>query len=105
MEKSLEARLEFYKSKTSIISNWDTKKIKIKAKEIEWKDEVTYLGQFIPFQNRREKEISTRIRRGPNNYWGLKKIYKGRLPVKLETKNWELCTKTTITYGARTFRC
>ncbi len=78
------------------------KKIKIKGEKIEWKEEVTYLGQIILFQNRREKEISTRMKRGWNNYWGLKNIYKGGLPVKLKTKIWESCTRIAITYGAQT---
>ena len=61
-------------NKTKMISNAPEEPIRIGGNEIEWDKEITYLGQRVSFEDRRRKEISTRIKKGWGSFWKLKRL-------------------------------
>lgn len=64
IEASKKAGLKANMLKTKMISNAPEEPIRIEGEGIEWGKEVIYLGQRVSFEDRRRKEISTRIKKG-----------------------------------------
>lgn len=96
--------LEINMNKTYILSNAPKQRINIGGQEeVEWVNEVIYLGQLLSFEDRRGKEISTRVKKGWRNFWNLKDIYKAKVPINTKAKIWNMCTLPTLTYGAQTW--
>ncbi len=86
-----------------MVSKGPKKLIKIQGEEINIQDEVTYLGQLISFKNRREKELSMRIKKSWKNFWPPKSIFKSNMDLKLKTTVWQRCTMAVLMYSAQTW--
>jgi len=103
-QNSVKAGLEINVQKTKILANRKyNEPIKINGKVIEKVDNVKYLGQTISFENRGEKEMSKRTKKGWNKYWSLKSIFKNKLKNRLKSKVFNMCIIPTITYGSQTW--
>jgi len=64
-----EAGLKINVEKTKILSNARKEKVVIADEVIKWVNEFKYLGRVISFVNKRDRELSSRIRGGWKNFW------------------------------------
>lgn len=105
-EESKKAGLEMNLIKTKYITNTEDGNEDIRIdndRSIKAAEDVIYLGQTISATNRREKEITRRIKIGWNKYWALKRIFKTNLSLKIKSKVFNTCIIPAMNYGAQTW--
>ncbi len=97
------AGLKINGKKTKIIGRGEKQNLIIDDQDIEEVEEIEYLGQTISFKDRSNKIIKQRIKKGWNNFWALKTIFKGKISLKAKIKILRSSTVPALTYGAQTW--
>lgn len=101
--KSEERGLHMNTSKTKFMSSEDHTSLEINNNKIEQVISYVYLGQLITMEDRSEQELERRRALAWKKFWGLKRILKARVSLKIKTKILQMCVFPTLIYGCQTW--
>ncbi len=103
LNASQKAGLQVNAEKTKYMTNRDTGALYISNMVIGNVNEFTYLGQIMPFTDKMDKELQTRISKTWKGYWVLRQIFKSKMPIPLKTRILESCILPILLYSSQTW--
>lgn len=96
--------LEINVNKTKILTNNVERPIVIKGNNMEYVNEIIYLGKQISFKtSSNEEEVTRRINTTWKKFWALREILKGNYSLHMKRTIFDTCLLPCLLYGCQTW--